>query len=104
MLNDLVALLNTALKKWNDLKFEAGGFHKTIPAWTPLIGGKSFGWDPIKIGTTDIPLVQTLPKFSRGGRGGGRHLHAAELGVDCGGRRAGSGVPAVAAAGVYAGD
>ena len=38
VLNDLVALLNTALKKWNDLKFEAGGFHKTIPAWTPLMG------------------------------------------------------------------
>ena len=65
VLNDLVALMNTALKKWNELSFSVAGFSKTFDI--PFKGKTTIGWEGIRIGTPDIPLVSGLPKFSVAG-------------------------------------
>ena len=70
ILNQLVNLMNTALKKWNELKFSIKGFSIELPSKTVLgkkIGGGTLGWDGISIETPNIPLVSTIPKFAEGG-------------------------------------
>ena len=68
VLNDLVALMNTALKKWNDLEFTIPALGRSFdkPAW--LGGGTvTVGWPKLSLGTPNVPLVPTLPQFSVAG-------------------------------------
>ena len=65
VLNDLVALFNTALKKWNDLSFSISGFSASVP-WPSLknpLRKKEIGWGGIQIATPNIALLPNLAKF-----------------------------------------
>ena len=65
VLNDLVALFNTALKKWNDLSFSISGFSASVP-WPSLknpLRKKEVGWGGVSIETPNIALLPNLAKF-----------------------------------------
>lgn len=62
VLNSLVALMNTALKKWNDLSFGVGPFSETV-GWGKF--SKTFSWAGITLNTPNVDLIPNLAKFPK---------------------------------------
>lgn len=63
VLNQLVRMMNRALRHWNDLSFSVRGFGRTFtdPFTGAEIGGVS--WPGVHLSTPNVPLVPSLPKF-----------------------------------------
>ena len=67
VINELVKIMNTPLKAWNELEFKIKGFSVQLPSreipFIGRVGGGTLGWPGINIGTSDLPMVSSIPQM-----------------------------------------